>query len=137
MSNTTQDKPELSQQPQQQNPPVLEEDDEFEDFPVEGRQYLPFYREGSRPPAVHRRQPPTQLPSYSKTQTLTQHHPQTGTKKKPKKPPEQQMTTHTCGRRAGMTMMPPRISRNNYSAFPACLLSTHLPTHKEYIAYAD
>ncbi|BCR86855.1 proteasome regulatory particle lid subunit SEM1 [Aspergillus chevalieri] len=35
MSNTTQDKPELSQQPQQQNPPVLEEDDEFEDFPVE------------------------------------------------------------------------------------------------------
>ncbi|KAB8210485.1 DSS1/SEM1 family-domain-containing protein [Aspergillus parasiticus] len=37
MSNSTQshDKPEASQQPQQQKPPVLEEDDEFEDFPVE------------------------------------------------------------------------------------------------------
>ncbi|GMG41298.1 unnamed protein product [Aspergillus oryzae var. brunneus] len=39
MSNSTQshDKPEASQQPQQQKPPVLEEDDEFEDFPVEGQ----------------------------------------------------------------------------------------------------
>ncbi|KAB8220309.1 DSS1/SEM1 family-domain-containing protein [Aspergillus novoparasiticus] len=37
MSNSTQshDKPEASQQPQQQKAPVLEEDDEFEDFPVE------------------------------------------------------------------------------------------------------
>ncbi|KAE8159990.1 DSS1/SEM1 family-domain-containing protein [Aspergillus tamarii] len=37
MSNSTQshDKPEASQQPQQQKPPVLEEDDEFEDFPIE------------------------------------------------------------------------------------------------------
>ncbi|RAL11460.1 proteasome regulatory particle lid subunit SEM1 [Aspergillus homomorphus CBS 101889] len=37
MSNTqTQDKAEPSQQPQQQQKPsVLEEDDEFEDFPVE------------------------------------------------------------------------------------------------------
>ena len=33
MSNQTQEK---TEQPQQQNPPVLEEDDEFEDFPVEG-----------------------------------------------------------------------------------------------------
>lgn len=40
MSNTAQpqDKTEPSQQPQQQKPPVLEEDDEFEDFPVEGEQ---------------------------------------------------------------------------------------------------
>jgi hypothetical protein len=38
MSNTTQtqDKPETSEQPTQQKPTVLEEDDEFEDFPVEG-----------------------------------------------------------------------------------------------------
>lgn len=40
MSNTTQEKTEPQQQPQQQQPqqkpPVLEEDDEFEDFPVEG-----------------------------------------------------------------------------------------------------
>lgn len=39
MSNptATQDtKAEPTQQPQQQKPPVLEEDDEFEDFPVEG-----------------------------------------------------------------------------------------------------
>jgi 26 proteasome complex subunit DSS1 len=35
MSNSTQ-KSELSEQPQQQKPQVLEEDDEFEDFPVEG-----------------------------------------------------------------------------------------------------
>lgn len=37
MSNSapTQNKPE-SDQPQQQKPQVLEEDDEFEDFPVEG-----------------------------------------------------------------------------------------------------
>jgi len=35
-STTTQKKPE-SEQPQQQKPQVLEEDDEFEDFPVEGR----------------------------------------------------------------------------------------------------
>ncbi|KAL4879533.1 hypothetical protein BJY04DRAFT_193679 [Aspergillus karnatakaensis] len=37
MSNTqSQDtKPEASQQPQQQKPTVLEEDDEFEDFPVD------------------------------------------------------------------------------------------------------
>ncbi|OJJ38884.1 hypothetical protein ASPWEDRAFT_36569 [Aspergillus wentii DTO 134E9] len=35
MSNPTQDKAEPSQQPQQQKPSVLEEDDEFEDFPVE------------------------------------------------------------------------------------------------------
>ncbi|KAF9892553.1 hypothetical protein FE257_001662 [Aspergillus nanangensis] len=37
MSNPTQpqDKTEPTQQPQQQKPPVLEEDDEFEDFPVE------------------------------------------------------------------------------------------------------
>lgn len=72
----------------------------------------------------------TQTSSYLaiKTQMLTQLHPQTGTKKKPKKPPEQQTTTRTCGRRAGMTMMPLRISRNNYSAFPACLLPTHLST---------
>ncbi|KAJ6023143.1 hypothetical protein N7499_008465 [Penicillium canescens] len=34
MSNSTQ-KSELSEQPQQQKPQVLEEDDEFEDFPVE------------------------------------------------------------------------------------------------------
>lgn len=41
MSNatTTQNKPE-SEQPQQQKPQVLEEDDEFEDFPVEGRSHL-------------------------------------------------------------------------------------------------
>lgn len=40
MSNTTQtqDKPETSEQPPQQKPTVLEEDDEFEDFPVEGEQ---------------------------------------------------------------------------------------------------
>jgi hypothetical protein len=38
MSNTTQtkDKPETSEQSTQQKPTVLEEDDEFEDFPVEG-----------------------------------------------------------------------------------------------------
>jgi 26 proteasome complex subunit DSS1 len=38
MSNTqSQDtKPEASQQPQQQKPTILEEDDEFEDFPVDG-----------------------------------------------------------------------------------------------------
>ena len=39
MSNPTQtqdNKAEPTQQPQQQKPPVLEEDDEFEDFPVEG-----------------------------------------------------------------------------------------------------
>ena len=39
MSNTSQTQPkaEPTQQPQQdQKPPVLEEDDEFEDFPVEG-----------------------------------------------------------------------------------------------------
>ncbi|KAK1150199.1 26S proteasome complex subunit [Aspergillus melleus] len=37
MSNTAQpqDKADPSQQPQQQKPAVLEEDDEFEDFPVE------------------------------------------------------------------------------------------------------
>ncbi|KAF4265300.1 hypothetical protein KXW98_000851 [Aspergillus fumigatus] len=37
MSNTTQtkDKPETSEQSTQQKPTVLEEDDEFEDFPVE------------------------------------------------------------------------------------------------------
>ncbi|OOG01059.1 hypothetical protein ASPCADRAFT_815 [Aspergillus carbonarius ITEM 5010] len=38
MSNPTQtqdNKAEPTQQPQQQKPPVLEEDDEFEDFPVE------------------------------------------------------------------------------------------------------
>jgi 26 proteasome complex subunit DSS1 len=37
MSNSTQNK-ETTEQPQQQKPQVLEEDDEFEDFPVEGRQ---------------------------------------------------------------------------------------------------
>ena len=37
MSNQTQEK---TEQPQQQNPPVLEEDDEFEDFPVEGEEAL-------------------------------------------------------------------------------------------------
>jgi 26 proteasome complex subunit DSS1 len=37
MSNSTQNKAEPSDQPQQQQKPqVLEEDDEFEDFPVEG-----------------------------------------------------------------------------------------------------
>ncbi|KAG2415523.1 hypothetical protein HFD88_006714 [Aspergillus terreus] len=35
MSTQAQDKAEPTQQPQQQKPPVLEEDDEFEDFPVE------------------------------------------------------------------------------------------------------
>ncbi|KAL2817813.1 DSS1/SEM1 family-domain-containing protein [Aspergillus granulosus] len=36
MSNTqSEDKAEASQQPQQQKPTVLEEDDEFEDFPVD------------------------------------------------------------------------------------------------------
>jgi 26 proteasome complex subunit DSS1 len=46
MSNTQsqsqsqpQDQP--SQQPQQQKPPVLEEDDEFEDFPIEGMPFQP------------------------------------------------------------------------------------------------
>lgn len=43
MSNQTQEKTEPSQQPQQQNPPVLEEDDEFEDFPVEGEPALYYY----------------------------------------------------------------------------------------------
>lgn len=45
MSNatTTQNKPE-SEQPQQQKPQVLEEDDEFEDFPVEGRSHLTHRR---------------------------------------------------------------------------------------------
>lgn len=36
MSSAAQDKAEPTQQPQQQKP-VLEEDDEFEDFPVEGQ----------------------------------------------------------------------------------------------------
>lgn len=60
MSNTTQDKPEPSQQPQQQNPPVLEEDDEFEDFPVEGNS-LSFFAKDALLSAVHRLQHPTQL----------------------------------------------------------------------------
>jgi hypothetical protein len=38
MSNPNTAETDVSQQPaqQKQNPPVLEEDDEFEDFPVEG-----------------------------------------------------------------------------------------------------
>lgn len=40
MSNTTQSQSEPSQHPEQ-IPAVLEEDDEFEDFPVEGR-FIPF-----------------------------------------------------------------------------------------------
>lgn len=44
MSNTqSQDtKQEASEQPQQQKPTVLEEDDEFEDFPVDGENCPPF-----------------------------------------------------------------------------------------------
>jgi hypothetical protein len=44
MSNSTQsnDKPEASEQPQQQKLTVLEEDDEFEDFPVEGQAMFPL-----------------------------------------------------------------------------------------------
>ena len=44
MSNTTQaqTKADASEQPQQQQKPqVLEEDDEFEDFPVEGKRATP------------------------------------------------------------------------------------------------
>jgi hypothetical protein len=43
MSNTQSEdkKAEASQQPQQQKPTVLEEDDEFEDFPVDGEQLFP------------------------------------------------------------------------------------------------
>lgn len=41
MSNTA-DK--ASEQPQQQKPQVLEEDDEFEDFPVEGTSHAIFSR---------------------------------------------------------------------------------------------
>lgn len=44
MSNTTQaqTKADASEQPQQQQKPqVLEEDDEFEDFPVEGKRAPP------------------------------------------------------------------------------------------------
>lgn len=46
MSNSTQaqTKADASEQPQQQQKPqVLEEDDEFEDFPVEGKLPLPLY----------------------------------------------------------------------------------------------
>jgi hypothetical protein len=43
MSNTQSEdkKAEASQQPQQQKPTVLEEDDEFEDFPVDGEELFP------------------------------------------------------------------------------------------------
>lgn len=43
MSNSTaQSKADPSEEPQQQKPQVLEEDDEFEDFPVEGRRSSPW-----------------------------------------------------------------------------------------------
>lgn len=48
MSNPTQDKAEPSQQPQQQKPSVLEEDDEFEDFPVEGQKIHSCWFDGWR-----------------------------------------------------------------------------------------
>lgn len=50
MSNTTQSKPDEPTQKPQQKLPVLEEDDEFEDFPVEGP---------SSHPLTHPRIPPT------------------------------------------------------------------------------
>lgn len=45
MSNTTTQKTDATEQPQPpQKPQVLEEDDEFEDFPVEGiNQILKYY----------------------------------------------------------------------------------------------
>jgi hypothetical protein len=85
------DQAKTSQQPSQPN--TLEEDDEFEDFPVEGE--------------LHHRIIPVTSSNVSCADVS--HLEQTGHRRKPK----YLEATHICGRRAGMTMMRMKTFRSN------------------------
>ena len=86
---TEADAGQVSKTSSNQPPAMLEEDDEFEDFPVEGRK-------------SHRRE-------ESRAVRETSNFDQTGHKKTPRC----QVAMHTFGRKAGMTMTRMRISVSN------------------------